>query len=202
MFQKTLLYISFFLLQTVVVKAQHSKPFCITGYYAGPADRLDNFPVEKLTHLVYSFGHLKGNHLHFGHANDTACIRKMVGYKEKNPGLKIILSLGGWGGCSTCSSVFSTVAGRNNFAVSVRKSLLYFKADGIDLDWEYPAIPGYPDHPFKPADKNSFTQLIGTLRKVLGKKYEISFAAGGLTSSWIRPWIGSPSCATRIKYIS
>lgn len=55
----------------------------------------------------------------------------------------------------------------------------YFKTDGIDLDWEYPAIPGYPGHDYSPADRKNFTSLVKTLRKALGAKYEISFAAGG-----------------------
>ncbi len=179
MFRITLYLISFFLLQSLGLSAQGKRSFCITGYYAGPAERLDHFPVEKLTNLIYSFGHLRGNQLHFGSANDTACIRKMVGYKKKYPGLKIILSLGGWGGCRTCSDIFSSDYGRNAFSLSVIKWLQYFKADGIDLDWEYPAIAGYPDHPFKAEDKSNFTRLLRSLRTALGNKYEISFAAGG-----------------------
>lgn len=173
-----LLY-SFFLLPAGAVIGQQNRTFCITGYYAGSAQGLDKFPVGKLTHLIYSFGHLRGNQLHFGSANDTACIRKMVAFKKKFPGLKVILSLGGWGGCRTCSDVFSSDHGRNAFSVSVKKWLRYFQADGIDLDWEYPVIAGYPGHPFKPEDKDNFTRLLQSLRKELGTKYEISFAAGG-----------------------
>jgi chitinase len=55
----------------------------------------------------------------------------------------------------------------------------YFKTDGIDLDWEYPAIEGHPGHPYDAADKKNFTALVKALRKSLGKKNEISFAAGG-----------------------
>lgn len=157
-----------------------SKSTCITGYYAGSADRLDSFPVEKLTHIIFSFGHLKGNRLNIHNAGDTACIQKMVGYKKtKNPGLKVILSLGGWGGCEKCSPVFATVAGREEFAASVKELSDYFHTDGIDLDWEYPAIAGHPGHPYMAADKENFTLLLQSLRKALGKKKEISFAAGG-----------------------
>lgn len=55
----------------------------------------------------------------------------------------------------------------------------YFKVDGLDLDWEYPAIEGLPGHLFQPADKSNFTELLKSLRSTLGKKYELSFAAGG-----------------------
>lgn len=89
--------------------------------------------------------------------------------------------MGGWGGCATCSAVFSTDDGRKDFAESVKKICLEYKTDGIDLDWEYPAIEGFPEHRYTPEDKHNFTLLIKTLRKKLGNHYEISFAAGGFT---------------------
>ncbi len=167
------------LLLAIFSMAQSNNNFCITGYYAGPPERLDSFPVGKLTHLIFSFGHLEGNRLHIANATDTACIKKMVGFKRKYPGLKIILSLGGWGGCATCSPAFATTDGRNEFAASVKDLTNYFKTDGIDLDWEYPAIAGHPGHPYTAADKQNFTLLLQALRKSLGKNKEISFAAGG-----------------------
>lgn len=154
---------------------------CITAYYAGPAHRLDSFEIEKLTHIIYSFGHLKGNKLHISNAGDTACIQKMVALKARNPKLKVILSLGGWGGCEKCSPVFAMAAGRKEFAASVKELSDYFHTDGIDLDWEYPAIAGHPGHPYAKADRENFTLLLQSLRKALGKKKEISFAAGGFS---------------------
>lgn len=170
-----------FLLLLLTQKAfsQTNNTICITAYYAGPAQLLDSFPTQKLTHLIFSFGHLKGNQLHINNAGDTACIQKMVGLKQKNPGLKIILSLGGWGGCYTCSPVFASKKAQKEFAASVKTLTNYFKTDGIDLDWEYPAIPGHPGHPYAAADKKNFTALIRSLRKALGPSKEISFAAGG-----------------------
>ena len=163
----------------VLASAQTNPNFCITGYYAGSPERLDSFPIEKLTHIIFSFGHLKGNKLHINNARDTACIKKMVTFKSKNPKLKVILSLGGWGGCKECPNVFSTEKGRTEFSASVKKLSEYFKTDGIDLDWEYPAIPGFPGHGYSSADRGNFTSLVKSLRQTLGNKYEISFAAGG-----------------------
>ena len=94
----------------------------------------------------------------------------MVALKKRNPQLKIILSLGGWGGCETCSDVFSTKKGRKKFSKSAKKLCDYFGTDGIDLDWEYPTISGFPGHPYGPQDKPNFTALIKQLRKKLGKK--------------------------------
>jgi chitinase len=143
---------------------------------------IDSFEVEKLTHLIFSFCHLKGDTFAVSNAKDSATILRMVELKKRNPNLKIILSLGGWGGCKTCSPVFSTRYGRRIFSKSVKQLTQYFGTDGIDLDWEYPVIAGYPGHEYSISDKTNFTALIGQLRKKLGKKKEISFAAGGFSS--------------------
>lgn len=156
-----------------------SKDFAVVAYYAGGAEQLDSFAIGKLTHIIFSFSHLQGNQLHISNARDTATIQKLVSLKSSNPTLKVILSLGGWGGCATCSDVFSSKKDRKAFATSVKSLSQFFGSDGIDLDWEYPAIAGFPAHKFQVADKKNFTSLIKRLRKTLGKKYEISFAAGG-----------------------
>ncbi|MGE5107526.1 MAG: glycoside hydrolase family 18 protein [Sphingobacteriales bacterium] len=154
-------------------------PMNIIGYYAGSTTALDSFPLSKLNYLIFSFCHLKGNRLSVTNAKDTATIQKMVSLKQNIPGLKIILSLGGWGGCKDCSPVFSTKKGRKEFAASTRELMEYFQADGIDLDWEYPVIAGFPGHPYSIDDKQNFTSLIKLLRRKLGTTYKISFAAGG-----------------------
>lgn len=151
----------------------------VIAYYTGNSETIDQYSVEKLTQIIFSFGHLKGNNLHISSARDTATIQKLVSLKSRNPSLKVLLSLGGWGGCSSCSEVFSTEKGRRDFVQSTKELFQYFKTDGIDLDWEYPAIAGYPGHVYSPADKDHFTQLVQELRTALGKKAVISFAAGG-----------------------
>ena len=168
----------FFLIWSNGVFSQMNTPHVI-AYYAGNAARLDSFEIEKLTHIIFSFGHLKGNNLHINNERDSATIRKMVSLKKKNPKLKVLLSLGGWGGCEMCSDIFSKEDGRVAFAESVKHLSEYFKTDGIDLDWEYPTIEGFPGHKFGPEDKNNFTELIRQLRATLGNNQIISFAAGG-----------------------
>ena len=177
------LLIFFFI--AIACKAQKTgmqKNFSVIAYYAGRTTMIDSFEVEKLTDLIFSFCHLKGDRLAVSNGRDSATIVRMVALKKRNPGLKIILSLGGWGGCKTCSSIFSTKKGRRIFAKSTKQLNKYFGTDGIDLDWEYPVIEGFPGHAFGPEDKPNFTALIKQLRKKLGKKMEISFAAGGFSS--------------------
>jgi chitinase len=156
-----------------------SKQFDVIAYYNGDGADIDQYNWAQLTQVIFSFCHLRGNELAVDNPGDSLTIRKLVALKQQHPQLKVLLSLGGWGGCKPCSEVFSTAANREVFAQSVQQLLTVYGADGIDLDWEYPAIEGYPGHAFTPADRTHFTQLIEVLRRKLGKKAEISFAAGG-----------------------
>jgi chitinase len=146
----------------------------LIAYYSGGVKEIDRYPVEKLSHIIYSFGHLRGNTMHI---SDTATVKKLTSLKRRYPSLKILLSLGGWGGCKTCSPVFSTEKGREDFALSVAKLCGKFNTDGIDIDWEFPAAVGFPGHPYSDADRENFTKLIRTLRDKLGSEKEISFLA-------------------------
>ncbi len=170
--------LAFFLFASHLLFAQE-KQKAVLSYYSGSPERLDSFDAKQMTHIVYCFGHLDGSRLKIHSAKDTLTIKKMVAMKARNPELKVLLSLGGWGGCAPCSDVFATAKGREEFALSVKELNTYFKADGIDLDWEYPAVPGYPGHKYTPEDKPAFTELVKTLRKTLGKNQVITFAAGG-----------------------
>lgn len=176
-------YTCLLLLVSAFASAQSngSKKCNVLAYYTGDARTIDQYNVAGLTHIIFSFTHLQGNNLHVDKAKDTITIRKLVSLKKQYPNLKIIFSMGGWGGCEHCSAVFNTDAGRKAFAQSSRQLLQYFNADGIDLDWEYPAISGFPGHQYLPEDRHNFTLLIQEMRKAFGKKYEISFAAGGFT---------------------
>lgn len=153
--------------------------FAVIAYYSGNAEGVRQYPTEYLTHIIFSFCHLRGHELAVDNAGDSLTIRTLVALKQRQPGLKVMLSLGGWGGCEPCSPVFAGEQARRAFAASVKRLLLEYQCDGIDLDWEYPGIEGYPGHPYDPADTRHFTLLVQELRRALGPEYELSFAAGG-----------------------
>lgn len=176
-------------------------PLAVIGYFAGRSTAIDSFPTHELTHIIFSFCHLRGNRMQVSNARDSATIRKLVGLKQTHPGLKIILSLGGWGGCKTCPDVFGTDKGRSEFVESVKQLTNYFHTDGIDLDWEYPALVNVPGYPFYPEDRDHYTTLIRLLRKELGKDKEISFAAGGYTE-YLRTSIDWKNVAPLVNYIN
>ncbi len=171
-------YFLLFLLP-LFVTAQHKKDFSVIAYYMCDDKQIDQFDVSKLTHIIFSFCHLKDGKLSVDSAKDSITIKHLVSLKGKNPQLKIMLSLGGWGGCEYCSEVFATAENRAIFARSVAEINTYFNCDGLDLDWEYPTIEGHPGHLYQSTDKANFTKLVKSIRKELGTNNELSFAAGG-----------------------
>ena len=153
--------------------------FKVIAYYMGDGSDLERYNFNHLTHIIYSFLHLNGNQLSFDSDVDKLALQRLIALKEQYPHLKVMLSLGGWGGCETCSEVFNSAENRAAFAQSTLAIIEEYGADGIDLDWEYPTIPGHPGHPYADYDKDNFTALAQALRDSFGDRYELSFAAGG-----------------------
>jgi chitinase len=155
--------------------------FSVIAYVHGDMNEVDRRHPEQLSHAIYCFLHLRNGELAVWGQRDSASIAHLVSLKKQYPRLKVILSLGGWGGCAPCSEAFSTDAGRERFVRSVVAVLDHHRADGLDLDWEFPAIEGYPGHRYGPEDRRNFTLLVAALRLAFGAKYELSFAAGGFS---------------------
>ena len=158
---------------------QHYK---VIAYYTGNADSIRKYPIQQLTHIIYSFLKLQNDTLSFRDEQQQQNLQKLVLLKKDHPQLKIMVSIGGWGGCAPCSELFASAAHRNMIAKTTVELFKQYGIDGLDLDWEYPAIEGYPGHKFDSTDKNNFTELVKALRKEMGNKYLISFAAGGFIS--------------------
>ena len=155
-----------------------NEDFKVIAYWTGLGDEISDRTVLQLDQIIYSFLHLEGNKLKVKPEDDKN-LKYLRTLKKINPELQVLISLGGWGGCETCSEVFSSEKGRKDFTSSVEQILKEYNADGIDLDWEYPAVAGYQGHAFKPEDRENFTFLVQELREVLGEEKVISFAAGG-----------------------
>ncbi|MFD7322448.1 glycoside hydrolase family 18 protein [Streptomyces sp. NPDC059875] len=103
--------------------------------------------------------------------------------KARHPGLKVMISLGGWSWSTHFSDAARTPASRKAFVSSCID--LYIKGnlptdgarggagaaaglfDGIDLDWEWPASAGDVDTVFRPEDKQNFTALVREFRTQL-----------------------------------
>ena len=151
----------------------------VIAYCTGSAENIKAHPIQKLTHIIYSFLKLQNDTLTFHNEKQQKTLQELVLLKKDFPKLKIMVSVGGWGGCAPCSELFSSAEHRNTFAKTVVALFEKYNIDGLDLDWEYPAIEGYPGHKYQESDRNNFTELVKTLRHEMGDKYLLSFAAGG-----------------------
>ncbi|MEE1756351.1 glycoside hydrolase family 18 protein [Streptomyces sp. SP18CS02] len=103
--------------------------------------------------------------------------------KAKHPGLKVLISLGGWSWSTHFSDAVRTPASRKALVASCID--LYIKGDlpvdgarggagaaaglfdGIDVDWEWPGSAGDADTVFRPEDKRNFTALVHEFRTQL-----------------------------------
>ncbi|CAB3250873.1 unnamed protein product [Arctia plantaginis] len=88
-------------------------------------------------------------------------IRNVVKLKQKNPGLKILLSVGGSGNDNGFSDMVVNHASRKIFIKSIKSILRNYSLDGIDLDWEFPAV-----HREKigARERQHFSQLLREIR--------------------------------------
>lgn len=175
----TILLLSFILLSFGKQKANNKNhdDFHVVAFYMGDGNDIEQYELDKLTHLIFCFSRLQGNAIVLKNNKDEEKLKRFIALKEKYPRLKVLVSFGGWGGCETCSDVFASDSGRKEFAISVKDLLQKYNADGIDIDWESPVIGGYKNHKSSKDDKANFTELIKELRKTLPPKSEICFDA-------------------------
>lgn len=173
-------FIALVLISCLDLSAQSN--YKVIAYYTGNGETIKQYPVNKLTHIIYSFLKLQNDTLTFHNEGQRKTIEQLVELKRTYPQLKIMVSVGGWGGCAPCSDLFNSEAHRNTFAKTVVALFKQYNIDGLDLDWEYPAIEGYPGHKYDAKDKENFTLLVKRLREEMGNKYLLSFAAGGFVN--------------------
>ncbi|WP_316838778.1 glycoside hydrolase family 18 protein [Pedobacter gandavensis] len=123
---------------------------------------------EKLTHINYAFVDVQGNRAFLtNEKTDTVNFRKLLLLKQKNPALKILISIGGWAWSKNFSDAVLSDASRAAFAASAVDIIRKYKLDGVDIDWEYPGRPGEVGNIYRPEDKQNFTLMFEALRKEL-----------------------------------
>jgi chitinase len=109
------------------------------------------------------------------------CLRK------QNPSLTVLISVGGWLGSADFSDLSLTSETRKQFVESAIDILRRYNLDGLDVDWEYPGMPG-AGNTFRPEDTHNFTLLLHDLRtrfdqeeKATGKKLYLTIAAAAFS---------------------
>jgi chitinase len=92
---------------------------------------------EKLTHINFAFARIDADgDVVLPHPGAAGQLEQLRGLKARNPGLKVLLSVGGWT-ADGFSDAALTAGSRLRFANSAVAVLREHALDGIDLDWEY-----------------------------------------------------------------
>jgi chitinase len=170
----------------VAMSSPHPPPPMVVAYVF-PRDTLlqpGQIDARLLTRINYAFANIANGRMVAGYRFDTENFAYLNGLKKENPSLTVLVSVGGWLWSTNFSDVSLTRESRRIFVQSVIDFLDRYDLDGLDVDWEYPGMPG-AGHPFRPEDKRNFTALLKDLRgefKRHGSKTHhvlfLTFAAG------------------------
>lgn len=154
----------------------------VMAYYVAERDyKPELIPVEKLTHIIYSFSNVIEGEMQFRSPEAAGGkLRQLVEQKSRNMDLKVMIACGGWG-ADGFSDMASSEENREKFIRSAIEFVQEYRLDGIDIDWEYPAIPAAGTGA-RPEDKQNFTALMKGLRAALDeldRPQTLTFASAG-----------------------
>ncbi len=139
--------------------------FEVTGYVFTRQMLLAPGQVDpkKLTRINYAFANIQGGRMVLGAPADAQNLALLTAMRSGNPRLTVLVSVGGWLWSTNFSDMVQTEESRQVFEDSVMEFLAQYNLDGLDIDWEYPGMPG-AGHPFRAEDKQNFTALLRELR--------------------------------------
>ncbi|GGB86404.1 glycoside hydrolase family 18 protein [Dyadobacter sediminis] len=172
--------------------AQKKKKYVVNAYVGGFRGLVNTEEInaDKLTHINYAFVNVQDSLAVLTNlATDSTNFRKLNALKLKNPDLQILISIGGWAWSENFSDAVLTPTSRLLFAKSSVDIIRQYHLDGVDIDWEYPAMRGEEGNVFRPEDKQNFTLMFKALREELnilekekGRKFLLTAAVGGSKS--------------------
>jgi chitinase len=119
--------------------------------------------AQKITRINYAFANIQNGRIVNGFANDDQNLATLVALKQQNPALTVLVSVGGWLWSGAFSDMALTKSSRDIFIASAADFVDHHQLDGLDIDWEYPGLPGSTTH-FRAIDKQNYTLLLKELR--------------------------------------
>lgn len=147
-----------------------------------PAALVDALHGDSVTHIVYAFLHVcgpgqlpedapkcagKSDYRIATSAIDDTFNDAFARLKARAPHVKVVASVGGWGGSDPFFHIADEAAPRAAFAKSAADFLRAHPAfDGIDIDWEHPTNNGSANgvQLGSPADGQGYADLMAALR--------------------------------------
>lgn len=131
--------------------------------YAPYLPKVTEDDLKILTHINIAFGLVKDGRISVDH--NKQYFVELDRIRKIKPEIKIVLSVGGWG-AGGFSEAAMTEEGCRLFAQSAAEIQREFCLDGIDIDWEYPAIDEAGITAI-PEDRENFTRMLAYLREEL-----------------------------------
>ncbi len=154
-------------------------PYHVIGY-AMDWNPAHDRQLQDIDTLIFAFATIRDGRVTL---DDSAArhLQSLVALNGRDPKLKVDISVGGWG-AGGFSGAAATAAGRERFADSATQLVVEQRADGLDIDWEY---PGHDEAGIaaSPEDRRNFTLLLAAVRRSLdaaatahGRRYTLSVA--------------------------
>ena len=116
------------------------------------------------THIHYAFMLLDEQHMKPVDSNGSPQVdlyNRINALKQKNPNLKHVMSIGGWGDKSSkYSHVIGNVEKRKVFKQHLIEYMQKYKFDGLDIDWEYPVCWQGDCNAGPPSDKTNLAIFV------------------------------------------
>ena len=116
--------------------------------------------------------------------------------------MTVLVSVGGWLWSGRFSDMAVTVQSRAIFISSVVDYVTLHQLDGLDIDWEFPGMPGFEPH-FRVEDKQNYTLLLkelrsrfDTLEKDLHRPLYLTVATGAGSD-----WLAHTEMNKVVKYV-
>ncbi|XP_042888511.1 acidic mammalian chitinase-like isoform X3 [Penaeus japonicus] len=141
-------------------------------YYAIPNKGSGDITVKALsvddidpficTHILVAFARIRDKVIVPSKDGDIEVYKEVIALKEKNPELKVLLSVGGGSTDGGFPSLVRDPEAVVKFASHTQKFLTSFGFDGLDLDWEFPAWPALLRNR---QEKRWFTRLVQHLHQ-------------------------------------
>ncbi|KAI8645499.1 glycoside hydrolase, partial [Parasitella parasitica] len=150
------------------------------GYWESKLLPIDHIPWSQITHVNYGFASVnEGNEPVL--TNEAQLIR-MVGIAHQH-NVKALLSIGGWLGSRSMSSMAATHENRTAFVNRVVDWVLEYGLDGVDIDWEHPGKSALECNTIDYAnDADNYLVLLRQLRESLDSAFSTIQIAANSTA--------------------
>ncbi len=142
--------------------------------------KLRDADARQLDQINYSFALIKDGRADGSH---WVSVDKVTAFLKRHPHIDGVLSVGGWG-ADGFSDAVATEEGRKTLADSILSLMDRHGFVGVDIDWEYPGVPG-TGIKSQPEDVANWYELLALLREGLdartaktGRKHLLSVALG------------------------